>query len=451
MLGMHDVEDHLPLSSIVGSPRPHLVHPPTSIATFVQTILTFVESWSEDEWCCTMPTELREDIWDGHFRCDKTDPSCSAGNCICPHAYRTPELEMQLFLENVRSPSAYQGPAFFFAAALVFEVGILLIADIVLTAGADDEATHMVYDFGTQHFECSIVVYGLQLPAGSGRLRSSGHYETVGLFPEVVDATGRVVVDTSADPATQFERDHWLLDGLRRTAEHHRRDPMPRHSMAADSSCYAQDWRGPMSTVPSPEQSAATGGDSVSAAPSPAPAAPVDLHTGTRPRRATRRPARYTDGDTDQPLQPPRRSAARRSLQASLDAAAAANVPARRSRAQSAALGSCGCRLCSVLSSLLVSGSARERRTPTASVFPGGRSGSASAAQHTDVDPHQRAHRSPCCSHAQQLCSAVDEPVPIGAAAARGRATAVAHGRGQSRWTRVRALAAARSRVRCTW
>ena len=63
------------------------------------------------------------------------------------------------------------------------DVGILLITDIVLTAGADDEATHMVYDFGTQHFECSIVVYGLQLPAGSGRLRSSGHYETVGLFP----------------------------------------------------------------------------------------------------------------------------------------------------------------------------------------------------------------------------------------------------------------------------
>ena len=310
-----DLWDQLPLSvtSSIVADRGRLVHSPANIQSFItNTVVPAVEHWSEEQWLAYMPETCREEVWCRRPLCAKEAAACREGNCSCPYSLRTPELEQQLFCETVLRPTTVQGLDFFAAASVVLQTGILLISDI---HRPNDGATHYLHDFGTGHYESSMVLYSLINSKGTG------HFETIGLFPSKAGEKGPQA-DLAANPSTLFEPQHWLLDALR--SEARKRDTPKAMSQLRVMVVNCPGHNVAQRHGPAEEREEPDEVTPASTAPQPVGAGVAMLGTGTRPRRNVVRPARYAQQHVDAPPPPRARQSAKRSLQPQLDIAAAA-------------------------------------------------------------------------------------------------------------------------------
>ncbi len=295
---------------------PALVHSLTAIHAFGIQIKDKVDEWTEEDWCEIMNTALRDDVWDGRPRCTESE-QCKRGNCVCPYAERSPELELQLFRQGLAHAFSHQGPAFFFVAAHVINMGILLITDDNRIRGHPDR---LLQDFGTNDYPVSMVIY-----CAIHAKCSTGHYEAVGVFPLL---EGTQNVNEAAEPLTLFEKQHWLLAHLRAGAE---RNSVPetleamrvrihRYGIVSESIRARFSASGQFDPGPELGQSSPLDPDAQRA----------EAHTSTRPRRRTHRPVRYEQGDDV--VEPTRRRPTQRSLLPQLDGVAAnAGAPPRSS------------------------------------------------------------------------------------------------------------------------
>ena len=147
-----------------------------------------------------------------------------------------------------------------------------------------------LHDFGSERYQLSMVIY-----SSFHRNGSTGHYETVGLFPLIDGAPP--VADTTEEPATLLEKDHWLLVSLR-AAANSRSGSQTLDAQRIDVTRY--DGPGSDIVLNTPHSTAM------------APSTPE-----TRPRRKTMLPHRYRNAGPDKSVRQPR---AARSLRAQLDA-----------------------------------------------------------------------------------------------------------------------------------
>ena len=346
-------EDILSLSALSSTHPAPLVHSPDNVASFGHHIANTIAEWSPEQWYENISPELRDDAWEGWPRCLKEDVRCSQGNCVCRHADRTPELELELFRSAMRRSTSHQGPTFFIVAAHVIQKGILLITD---DGRLRSQGTvRHVHDYGSSDYSSCIVIYSAIHAASS-----TGHYETVGVFPLRVGPTsGLQEVDTAAaEPATIFERNHWLPTHLRAAAARYSEELTldasriysHRHAaVPSTQSLNVEDQQLQLDPAPGEPSDAPNLDYAIPCAPSMSQpdlrAQPIDddtpCLTSTRPRRKLQRPARYAaeEDASSIAIRPSRTPTARCSLQQQFDAAATspaaatkAAPPAARSR-----------------------------------------------------------------------------------------------------------------------
>ena len=171
---------------------------PHAVQQFKRSIKDHVENWSDEEWRARLTQEIRDGVWDQDFR--GTYAGCtSCGDPARPCDCRTATAERKVFCGRCAERSYHMTPVFFHIAAVVMQVGVLLlITDTRL--GARDTRRE-VHSYGTTEYSQSVVVHG------TWSSMYDGHYETVGV-PAGDVLGGPVSVDRPARYwRTRFARD----------------------------------------------------------------------------------------------------------------------------------------------------------------------------------------------------------------------------------------------------
>ena len=168
-------------------------------------IVAHLRGWTGLEWEARIPQSLRDDLWADRPPC--TSSACrdkSPTGCWCP---RTPIAERDLLCSQCATPRFAVGPIFFHVAAIVAQLGVLLL---VQDQRHSRHTQYSVYDFGTKAYPFSMIIYGLFPRPRAAQSNGIGHYETVGVSPAGVQHHQLLFANT-----------HPLLCVLRDYAESH--------------------------------------------------------------------------------------------------------------------------------------------------------------------------------------------------------------------------------------
>jgi len=171
----------------------------TVIASFRTRIAQQVASWTEEQWLARVPEPLRLQNWSERPPCQCAPQS----SCQC---VMDAVAERNLFVQLCSRPHYAIGQHFFHIAAIIMQVGVLLVVKA-------PRGFRAVFDFGTADYSQSIILYSLQHPHAPGQPHHLSHFETVGLR----------LNSWPSDQAhmTVFPREHPLLCALQHYAGSH--------------------------------------------------------------------------------------------------------------------------------------------------------------------------------------------------------------------------------------
>ena len=129
----------------------HARNPRIVEAFRTKDIVAHLRGWTGLEWEARIPQSLRDDLWADRPPC--TSSACrdkSPTGCWCP---RTPIAERDLLCSQCATPRFAVGPIFFHVAAIVAQLGVLLL---VQDQRHSRHTQYSVYDFGTKAYPFSM-------------------------------------------------------------------------------------------------------------------------------------------------------------------------------------------------------------------------------------------------------------------------------------------------------